>query len=118
MRFVTAFLWVVLLIAPDAMSGEGPAIRHPLAGIGAKPKEIAPPKPEVVEAAIGKGVEFLLKDQNKDGSWGTPERTKDLNIYAPAPGAHHAFRSAVTALCVSALIEVGGSGEEVSKAID
>ena len=32
-------------------------------------------------------------------------RTKGLNIYAPVPGAHHAFRVAVTALCVMALIE-------------
>ena len=48
---------------------------------------------------------FLLKDQNVDGSWGSPERTKDLNIIAGI-GSHHAFRTAVTALCVSALIEV------------
>ena len=52
---------------------------------------------------------FLLKDQNGDGSWGSPERTKDLNIFAGI-GSHHAFRTAVTALCVSALIEVSAPG--------
>lgn len=68
-----------------------------------------PPLPmprETLEASIHKGVEFLVKDQNKDGSWGSANRTKNLNIYAPAPGAHHAFRTAVTSLCVAALIEV------------
>jgi len=33
------------------------------------------------------------------GSWGSAERTKGLNIYCPGPGAHHAFRAAVTSLC-------------------
>ena len=44
-----------------------------------------PPEPvpdgEIV-AAIQRGVDFLLKDQNGDGSWGSPHRTKDLNILA------------------------------------
>ena len=44
-------------------------------------------------------------DQNQNGSWGSAARTKDLNIIAGI-GSHHAFRTAVTALCVSALIEV------------
>jgi hypothetical protein len=34
------------------------------------------------------------------------------------PGAHQAFRTAVTALCVSALIEAGGSEPRVIKAIE
>src|SRR5262245_30781471 len=82
-----------------------------------KPPPITPPPPEALESAIRRGIAFLLKDQNKDGSWGTAERTKDLNIYAPVPGAHHAFRTAVTALVVSALIEIGG-GDDVQNAID
>ncbi len=60
-----------------------------------------------ITTAIGRGVDFLLKNQNADGSWGSPQRTKDLNI-AAGIGSHHAFRSAVTSLCVSALIEVSG----------
>ena len=55
--------------------------------------------------AIAKGIEFLIMDQNQNGSWGSAARTKDLNIIAGI-GSHHAFRTAVTALCVSALIEV------------
>ena len=34
------------------------------------------------------------------------------------PAAHQAFKAAVTAMCVSALIETGGSGAEVGRALD
>jgi hypothetical protein len=80
-----------------------------------------PPQPlpsAKLEASIHKGIAFLLKDQNEDGSWGSPTRTKGLNIYAPVPGAHHAFRAAVTALCVMALIEVDDGTEAVRKAVE
>jgi hypothetical protein len=83
-----------------------------------KPAPVEPPKPQALAASIDRGVRFLLKDQNPDGSWGTPERTKGLNIYAPVPGAHHAFRTAVTALCIAALIEVGGEGDEVRASVE
>jgi hypothetical protein len=82
------------------------------------PKSPEPVPRERLEASIKRGIEFLLKDQNKDGSWGSAERTKDLNIYAPVPGAHHAFRTAVTAMCVSALIETDDHSDGVKKAIE
>ena len=72
-----------------------------------KPPSVPTPAPADIQQAIDRGIEFLLEDQNKDGSWGTPERTKDLNIFAPVPGAHHAFRTAVTSLCLCGLIEIG-----------
>src|SRR5438046_1577654 len=50
------------------------------------------PSPADLEKSIQRGLDFLLKDQNKDGSWGTAQRTKDLNIFAQVPGAHHAIR--------------------------
>lgn len=67
---------------------------------------------EEIRAAIDRGVRFLLERQNPDGSWGSARRTKGLNIYAPVPGAHHAFRSGVTALCTSALLETGATDGE------
>jgi hypothetical protein len=82
------------------------------------PKPPAPVPVEKLDGAIRRGVAFLLKDQNADGSWGSANRTKNLNIYAPVPGAHHAFRTAVTAMAVSALLEVGGDSEAVNKALD
>lgn len=81
------------------------------------PPPAEPLRTEALESGIRRGIEFLLKDQNADGSWGTAGRTKDLNIMA-APGSHHAFRTAVTALCVSALIEAGGDSEAVRRSIE
>jgi len=85
---------------------------------GPKPPPVAPPGPDEIARSLARGTGFLLGSQNANGSWGSAGRTKDLNIYAPVPGAHHAFRLAVTALCVKALIEAGGDGAEVAKAID
>ena len=83
-----------------------------------KPKPIEPPSARDVEESIRRGVDFLLRRQIRNGAWGSARQTKGLNIYAPVPGAHHAFRAAVTSLCVSALIESGDSRPEVAKAID
>ncbi len=65
-----------------------------------------------LEASIARGVSFLLANQNPNGSWGSATDTKGLNIYAPVPGAHHAFRAGVTALCISALVETGGAHDD------
>ena len=51
--------------------------------------------------AIEKGSAYLLKDQNKDGSWGSPNQTKGLNIFAPAPGSHRAFRVGSNFTCLT-----------------
>ncbi|HUT33310.1 MAG TPA: prenyltransferase/squalene oxidase repeat-containing protein [Planctomycetota bacterium] len=87
-----------------------------LASVGPKPRPITPPAREAVEQSIQRGVGFLLAHQGKDGSWGSARHTKGLNIYAPVPGSHQAFRAAVTALCISALIEVGSP--QANEAID
>ena len=76
------------------------------------------PDAEAVDEAIRRGVEFLLERQNPNGSWGSHYNTKGLNVFAPVPGAHHAFRAGVTALCLSALIETGGELPGVREAVD
>ncbi len=83
-----------------------------------KPKPCDPPSAESIDKAIRRGVDFLLVRQIGNGAWGSARRTKALNIYAPVPGAHHAFRAAVTSLCLSALIESGDSRKEVAAAVD
>ena len=98
------------------LCGCGP--RVPLPERGPKPKPITPPAPEAIEAAIRRGIGFLIGAQNANGSWGSATRTKALNIYAPIPGAHHAFRAAVTSLCISALIEVGDTRPEARAALE
>lgn len=90
--------------------------------IAAVPPAPNTPLPEVtresLDAAIRRGVDFLLADQNKNGSWGGPTRTKDLNIYAPLPGAHHAFRAGASGLALSGLIDAADSRPEVTAAIE
>jgi hypothetical protein len=83
-----------------------------------KPDPVPAVTAEELDQAITRGVDFLLADQSPNGSWGSATRTKGLNIYAPIPGAHHAFRAAVTGLAISALIESGDQRPEVGEAIE
>jgi hypothetical protein len=80
--------------------------------------EVPPPSEDELQAAIDRGVDFLIADQNKNGSWGSPTNTKGLNIYAPVPGAHHAFRAGTTSLCLAAMIEVASDDPEARKSIE
>lgn len=68
--------------------------------------DVDPVESEALRGAVRDGVRFLLDAQNPNGSWGSATRTKGLNIYAPVPGAHHAFRAATTSLCIAALAEL------------
>jgi len=68
-------------------------------------QNLPPATPEAVSHSIARGVDFLVADQNKNGSWGGATRTKDINIYAPLPGAHHAYRAGTTGLALSGLID-------------
>ncbi len=71
-----------------------------------------------LEAAIKRGVDFLVTHQNKDGSWGGPTRTKGLNIYAPLPEGLQAFHAASSSLALQGLIESQDRRPAVVAAID
>tara|TARA_R110002096_G_scaffold82164_1_gene191125 strand:+ start:4234 stop:5415 length:1182 start_codon:yes stop_codon:yes gene_type:complete len=76
---------------------------------------------KALEHSIERGVAFLIEAQNSNGSWGSARQTKGLNIYAPVPGAHDAFRTAVTAMSVSALIDSGAAdvkGSAAAKSVE
>ena len=103
------------MIASLARADEPPRPIHPTSS---KPDPVPATEPAAIEAAMHRGIEFLLKDQNRDGSWGTAGRTKDLNIYAPVPEAHLDYRTAVTALCVQALLESHDHSTAALAAID
>ena len=79
--------------------------------------DVAPPGDAAVGKSIDRGIYFLIGNQNKDGSWGSPRNTKGLNIYAPTFQSHYAFRLAVTALSTSALIEAGGKTPQTRAAL-
>lgn len=74
--------------------------------------------PEAIDSAVTRGVDFLTKSQNPNGSWGGPTLTKGLNIYAPLPGAHHAFRAGASGLALSGLLDSGDTRAETVAAID
>jgi hypothetical protein len=77
-----------------------------------------PATPEAIRAAITRGVDFLITDQNKNGSWGSATRTKDINIYAPLPGAHHAYRAGASGLALSGLLDSGDKRPEALSTIE
>jgi len=61
---------------------------------------IMPPAGRVpVEQAIREGVEFLVKNQNKDGSFGHHTTGRTYELWCDVPGGHQAFKAASTALC-------------------
>jgi hypothetical protein len=90
-------------------SAEAPAVAPAAAAPAVTPSEL--------DAAIARGVGFLVGIQNDDGSFGSPRRTKDLNIWAGI-GSHHAFRTATTALCVQALLEEDAGSAAAGRALD
>jgi hypothetical protein len=106
--------WLGPVAAQDASKSRASA----LAETGPRPGPVPPPSPEAVNAAIRRGVDHLVRNQNKDGSWGSAALRGGVMIYAPIPGAHHAFHGAVTAMAVSALIETGGDRPEVRRAVE
>ena len=109
--------WLIgAAVAEAEDSGKQPAAAALLSA--PQPKPVETPTAAEIETSIRRGVEFLLASQNKNGSFGSafPARTRD--VFAPVPGSHHAFRAAVTSMCISALIEAGGEDAEVLKALD
>lgn len=71
-----------------------------------------------ISRSIEQGVNFLVSHQNKNGSWGNATRTKGLNIYAPVPDAHQAFRTASSALALHGLLECRDQRPATLKAIE
>jgi hypothetical protein len=115
---LTAGLMVVGL-AMAAARAEEPAQAPPANLLtGPKPAPVETPTADDIRASIDRGIAFLLARQNRDGSWGTPNMVRPSEVYAPIPGAHHAFRAGTTALCISALIETGIDRPDVAAAVD
>jgi hypothetical protein len=113
-----ALLLLVLFGLPLGAQEATPLPPPAAAETGPKPHPVQPPSAEAVDLALRRGVDFLLQRQNRNGSWGSADSTRAMEVYAPVPGAHQAFRAAVTALCIAALIETGGDAPEVTGALD
>jgi len=114
-----AGIWLALMGVCLAVASGGPRARAAvvegardqpvaagsLATQGPKPKPIVPPTAAELRRAIERGVDFLLETQFPHGGWGSIASKKVYRIYAPIPGAHLAFRTAVTSLALLALLE-------------
>jgi hypothetical protein len=72
--------------------------------------------PPGIEAAIDRGVAYLVGAQRKDGSWGSPASNL-FDIYAPVPGSFPAFQVAASALAVSGLVQAGADRPGAADAI-
>ena len=70
----------------------------------ARVPDVPPPSRETLDASIRKAADFLLKEQNRDGSWGNHTRTKGLNVLCLYPEGPRSFRTASTSLCVIGLL--------------
>ena len=71
-----------------------------------------------VDAAMTRGVDFLVGKQNADGSFGSAHRTKELNIYAPLPGAQDAYLIGTSGLAIAGLVEAHDARPEVKAALE
>jgi hypothetical protein len=62
--------------------------------------KVTPPAARVsVDEAVRTAVDFLVKNQNKDGSFGRAAHERTYQLWCDVPGGHMAFRAATTALC-------------------
>jgi len=63
----------------------------------AEPRETVYERP--IDDAIEEGVDYLVRTQSPDGSWGQGRETTDFDVMASVPGSHDAFQVGTTALC-------------------
>jgi len=89
-------LFIVLLLAETAAAQEALNLA----------REMPPAGRVTVARAIEKGVEYLVRTQNRNGSFGKPTVGRTWEILASVPGSLHAFRAATTALCWMGLRDV------------
>ncbi len=109
------------LVSPAGGQKAGAPVKGPEpspAETAPRPGPVPPPAPAALEGAIRRGVDFLVGNQNKDGSWGSPALRGGVPIYTPVPGGFQAYQCAVTAMCLSALIETGGDRADAGRAIE
>jgi len=111
---IIGFLTAVVS-AQDAKVDPGAKAVEPK--IAAAPSKM-PDKQIAINQAITKGVDYLVKNQNKNGSWGSAHRTKRLNIFAPLPDGHQAFHTASSALALHGLLECGDKRPATLAAIE
>jgi hypothetical protein len=80
---------LLLALCAVVAAGDAPNLAHFMPPAGRVP----------VKQAIEQGVEFLVKNQNKNGSFGKTSAANPYQLWCDVPGGHQAFQAATTALC-------------------
>ena len=65
--------WFVLNAPAQQIEPAKKTDTRKLAEIAPKAAPVAQPDPKKIQESLRKGIDFLVKDQNKNGSWGSPE---------------------------------------------
>lgn len=95
-----------LLIGGVAGAGDAPTLA-----------KFTPPAARVsVEEAVRAGVDFLVKNQNRNGSFGHDTIGRDYELWCDVPGGHMAFQAATTALCWMGMRDAPYQPEESKQA--
>jgi hypothetical protein len=112
LALVPALATVLALAVVLAPAGGRPGTVHAADDATAARPHAAPDVP----TALRRGVAHLVATQRPDGSWGSTASNL-WDIYAPVPGAFHAFQAACTGLAVSALLEAGEGEPGAAEAV-
>ncbi|MEW6744845.1 MAG: hypothetical protein AB1486_18985 [Planctomycetota bacterium] len=97
LRGFLAPLLALGLVAPQSSGTPGDASElEPL------PTAASAARPDVAKL-MRDAVQWLVSNQNPNGSWGSHHSPRPIEVMASVPGGHEAFRVATTALCVIAL---------------
>jgi hypothetical protein len=88
----------------------GTAAERPRAGRGLHPALVLSVSAADLDTATARGVTYLCRTQNRDGSWGSPRWVGGVDR-DPVPGAFQSFGTATTALCLEALLGAGDTPE-------
>ncbi|MBS0265011.1 MAG: terpene cyclase/mutase family protein [Planctomycetes bacterium] len=115
-------LWLVAgllicVVCPGRARAQDEKPDVPAAESRLRPAAPQPVPPAELEESLGRGVDYLVTHQNRDGSWGSPALKGGVPIIAGI-GSHHAYQVAVTAMSVAALIESGSTSTAVLDAIE
>ena len=88
------------------------------------PQASAPPRPEPtpeereLEKNASESLAWMITNQNKEGSWGSHESPRPIEVLADVPGSHQAFQVATTGLSVVALDGYPTDTAEKTQAVD
>lgn len=85
--------------APRSTTAQTQAVPPPVAPVAAQPQDLV----QELDTAVRTAAEWLVREQNADGSWGSHHSPRPIEVLCNVPGSHEAFRVATSALAVMAL---------------